>query len=818
MSKKHLKKKRQVHIAIIVVLVAVLVAGTIFMCVKSTQPDPLPVFASLDDVPGVTDYEIKTIKKLREDKTSFVYGMCLSTETFLDANNDIGGFSALFCEWLTELIGIPFEPAIYEWDELNNGLANGTIDFSGELTPTIELRKTNIMTDAIAARMIKYYRIVNTPSLDSINLNRPLQIASLYNTVTANKVTPYLNHYYNHTYVDNYSEAYDLLKDGSVDVFIGEGSADAFFDPFKNIVSEDFIPRASSSVSLSTQNPDLTVIITVIQKTLENGSIRTLYNLYKQGYNEYRQHKLSLKLTSREKAYLREHTIIPFAAEFDNYPKSFYNTNEKEWQGIAFDVLQEVEVLTGLEFEVVNDRNSPYMELQQLLWDGDALFISEKVRTSINKNDYLWPKSVILNDQYVLVSSEDYPNVNLNEIISLRIGVKKASAHSELFVRWFPEHRDIHYFDNSDDELDALVRGEVDMVMMSLYELLHLTSYKEMGGYKANYMFDISFVSTFAFNKHENVLCSVIDKTIEEINIKEITGNWLNKTHDYRAQIAEARVPWMIGVIILLALTLLLIITLFLRKQKAEQLALDARIREESLNSQNVMLDTLNRLKNEFYQNMNHDMKTPLTVISTDILNATDFFEFNMEKEDAQNSLSHAQTEIMRMARMIDNALSNSFLQENKGELEPLDIGFYLQEGAKNYRALLEGNGNRLTFDIPQNLPMILGNPDTLLHILSNLLTNANNYTRKGEINIRVTADDDRISVTVQDTGIGIKPELLNHIFERGVSDSGTGLGLPICKSAIEFMGGDISVRSKYGHGTVVTFTLPIYKEIDLDG
>lgn len=817
MIKNNRIKKIDIYF-IIITLAAALIISTVFICVKPTQPDLQPVFTSLNNVPGITEYEIKTIEELREQKNSFVYGMCLSTETFLNENNDISGFTALLCEWLTELIGISFEPRIYEWDELMEGLENGTIDFTGELTPTIELRKTYIMTDAIAARMVKYYRVQNTPTLENIDLNRPLQISALKNTTTISKVTPYLNHYYNLIYVDNYSDAHDMLNDGSIDVFFGEDSAEAFFNTFNNIVSEDFIPRASNSVSLSTQNSDFAAIITVIQKTLDNGSIGTLYNLYKEGYNEYRRQKLSQRLVSREKTYLAEHTVIPFAAEYDNYPKSFYNTNEMEWQGIAFDVLQEVEILTGLEFEVVNDKNSPYMDLQQLLWDGDALFISEMVRTNTKKNNFLWPKSVILTDQYVLVSSEDYPNVNLNEIISLRIGVKKASAYSELFVRWFPEHKNIEYFDNSDDELTALVQGEIDMVMMSLYELLHLTSYKEMGGYKANFMFDISFVSTFAFNKNENVLCSIIDKAIEEINIKEITDNWLNKTHDYRAQLVEAKVPWMIGVIILLALTLLLIIVLFFRERKAEQLALDVRIREETLNSQNITLDTLNRMKNEFFQNMNHDLKTPLTVISTDIQNATDYFEFEIDEKDALDSLGHAQSEIMRMARMVDNALSQSLLQKNKGELELFNVGFYLQESAKNHRALMAGNKNCLTLDIPSNMPMVLGSPDTFLHILSNLLTNANNYTRNGEINIHATVDSKRISITVRDNGTGIKPELFKHIFERGVSTGGTGLGLPICKSAIELMGGEISIKNEYGSGTAVTFTLPIYKENNSDG
>ena len=67
------------------------------------------------------------------------------------------------------------------------------------------------------------------------------------------------------------------------------------------------------------------------------------------------------------------------------------------------------------------------------------------------------------------------------------------------------------------------------------------------------------------------------------------------------------------------------------------------------------------------------------------------------------------------------------------------------------------------------------------------------------------------IKVTVQDSGEGVKPELLLRIFERGVSETGSGLGLHICKSAIKAHNGTISAESEYGRGAAVTFALPVY-------
>ena len=97
-------------------------------------------FTSLENVPGITEDEIKAVEKLRERK-SFVFGANLSTEAFYRENGAVGGYVALLCEWLSELFGIRFEPAVYSWSELVAGLESNEIDFSGELTATEERRK-----------------------------------------------------------------------------------------------------------------------------------------------------------------------------------------------------------------------------------------------------------------------------------------------------------------------------------------------------------------------------------------------------------------------------------------------------------------------------------------------------------------------------------------------------------------------------------------------------------------------------------------------------------------------------------------------------
>ncbi|MCL2616147.1 MAG: HAMP domain-containing histidine kinase [Defluviitaleaceae bacterium] len=271
--------------------------------------------------------------------------------------------------------------------------------------------------------------------------------------------------------------------------------------------------------------------------------------------------------------------------------------------------------------------------------------------------------------------------------------------------------------------------------------------------------------------------------------------------------------PWFISYAVLIIAALIFLRIMFYKLRKAERLALKAEMRETALLTDNNTLDHLHRIKSELFQNMSHDFKTPLTVISTSVLNVTDMLEFDdIDKDEMRESLAIAQREIMRMSRMVDNAIKLPSLHDNRQDRTPIEIATLLSEGAEVYRALLKRNGNTLTTDIPATLPKIFGNADMLLQVLSNLLSNANRYTKNGEISVLAIEKCGVVAITVRDNGSGVDPDLLPHIFERGVSDNGSGLGLSICKLAIEEVHkGTISAQSTYGQGTDITFTLPIY-------
>jgi len=165
---------------------------------------------------------------------------------------------------------------------------------------------------------------------------------------------------------------------------------------------------------------------------------------------------------------------------------------------------------------------------------------------------------------------------------------------------------------------------------------------------------------------------------------------------------------------------------------------------------------------------------------------------------------------------MIENTIKQSKGQGSHLGMKKMKLAPVIREGAETCRALIEKFGNTLVLDIPEELPPVFGSADTLLLVLSNLISNATRYTQNGTITVSAkisNATPVSIIVSVSDTGAGIKPELLPFVFQRGVSEKGSGLGLSICKRAIETHGGTVDIESKVGEGTTVYFSIPAMEE-----
>ena len=542
------------------------------------QPDRPPVFTSYRDIPGVTDAEIAAIEAFRKQGVSFTYGMIPSTESFIGADGELKGVAVHMTAWLTGLFGIPFELTLHPLGELSEKLKTGEIDFTGYFMNIAERHGAFYMTDAIALRPVKYFRIAGSEPLAEIRKTRVPRYAIIEGGAISRSIERHALHEFIPVFIAEPADAYALMKNGEVDAFVGPGIMEIAFDKYKNIETEYYLPFIYSSSSISTRNPALAPFISVIQKALKNNALSYLNTLYKKGHQDFLRHKLSLQLTEEERAFINENPVIQYAATYNNYPMSFYDARYGEWRGIGIDVLREVEMLTGLKFTIAHETGTLFGELVEMLERGDVLMITELLRTQDREGRFLWSDTSLMTANVALISNIEHPNISVSDGYSVKIGVGRGTAYSEIFHRWFPNHNNYVEYESSDAAFDALINGEIDMVLHTTVGLLRLTNYQELSGYKVNVVFNSTFESTFGFNKDAVLLRSIVDKALGIIDIRTISEQWLRKTYDYRAKLLEERVqaqrPWIIAVaiaflIVIIAMAVLAIANARIRKSRS---------------------------------------------------------------------------------------------------------------------------------------------------------------------------------------------------------------------------------------------------------
>jgi PAS domain S-box-containing protein len=575
---------------------AAFILAVFTVCEKSSkeQPDAAAENRSFRDIPGVTRDEINAIEALQKEYGSFVYGMSPSTEAFIGKNGQINGYSAFLCGWLTEMFGIPFRIELYEWDDLIRGLQSGGVDFTCELMPTPERRKTYFMTSPIIERSIKIYRLRDGETLDRIMKSRQLRYAFLEGSVLSVDVSENAVYEFETVFIDGYHTAYRMLKNNEIDAYFGLDTSEAAFDEYGDVVAEEYYPLIFKSTCLSAHRAELQPVINIVEKALDEQTLSYLAVLYKEGHQRYLENKLYNMLTKEEKTYIQNNPVIPVAAESTNYPICFFDTNTNKWHGIYFDTLEEITKLTGLAFQRLNEHGEQDRDLIDMLENGEVLIMPELYRLKEYQGRFLWSGIPLLEDTFAFLSKSDYKNIEGSQIPYLKIGVRKNSVYSEFLKKMFPVHRHLTEYDSQEDVWSALQRDEVEVIFACNRRLTTYTNFYEDAGYKLNWILNYSFDSSLGYNKDALLLKSIVDKCLSIININNISNQWMLKTYDYRYRLSQAQRPWYIGLSIMF-FTILVLVSIFLIKSRSSGKQLETLVKQRTgeLAYQSSLLNTI---------------------------------------------------------------------------------------------------------------------------------------------------------------------------------------------------------------------------------
>jgi len=237
--------------------------------------------------------------------------------------------------------------------------------------------------------------------------------------------------------------------------------------------------------------------------------------------------------------------------------------------------------------------------------------------------------------------------------------------------------------------------------------------------------------------------------------------------------------------------------------------------------AENQRLESASQNKSHFIANMSHELRTPLNaIIGLTEMMVTNAARFGTEK--AQEPLRRVQAAGTHLLGLINQVLDLAKIEAGKLELNPqiVPLAPLIDQVIGTTRHLAEQNQNSLVVEAPDDLGAMTVDPMRLRQILLNLLSNACKFTKQGEVALRARRLVDRcdwIELAVADSGIGMTAEQQGRLFEEFSQAEasttqrfgGTGLGLAISRKLARMMGGDVTLTSEPGKGSVFTVRLP---------
>jgi PAS domain S-box-containing protein len=227
-------------------------------------------------------------------------------------------------------------------------------------------------------------------------------------------------------------------------------------------------------------------------------------------------------------------------------------------------------------------------------------------------------------------------------------------------------------------------------------------------------------------------------------------------------------------------------------------------------------LAELDRAKTEFFSNVSHEFRTPLTLMLGPIaeaLRAPDLLPAERER------LAGVERNGLRLLKLVNTLLDFSRIEAGRAQAayEPVDVGPLTAELASSFESAVEHAGLRLRIDCPSLAEPLWVDREMWEKIVLNLLSNAFKFTFEGEITVRLREAGERVVLEVADTGIGIAADELPHVFERfhrvrgarSRTHEGTGIGLALVDELVRLHGGTIEVESRLGRGTTFAVAIP---------
>ena len=526
--------------------------------------------------------------------------------------------------------------------------------------------------------------------------------------------------------------------------------------------------------------------------------------------------------TPEEHKWLEKKQALTYVYDPDWAPFEWKNDIDMH-TGIIADILSLISKNAGIELIAIN--TDTWEKSVDLVNSGKADMFSAITQNSAREEHLNFTSRDIYSYPAVFITQFDDKAVYLDidkDFKGKRIGVVKGSGLGQFIKEKYPglEYVDIPATQTG---FSSLRKKKIDIFAINTVTARYFIEKKGFSDLKIALKFDYIYHLKIAIRKDmPGEIISILDKSLGNITEEELNDIFNKWTETAIRQ----RTDWKL---ILQITSALLVIILFLIWSN-RRLNLKVIDRTKELNNINIELKNAleqtqqaNNAKSLFLANVSHEIRTPMNGVLSmiQVLRGTSLDE---EQKHYIDTLDSSGKNLMLL---IDDLLDLSKIESGKLELniEPFEVFSWITDIQNITEPFFENQNSIFITQLDKDLPAYLeGDAARLLQITVNLISNAAKSTQQGEVKLivdghRVSENNFKLHISIEDTGQGIPDEKLDLIFEAfhqlepdRVSNKGVGLGLAICKRLSDIMNGQLQVTSELGKGSCFTFdvTLPV--------
>jgi signal transduction histidine kinase len=399
-----------------------------------------------------------------------------------------------------------------------------------------------------------------------------------------------------------------------------------------------------------------------------------------------------------------------------------------------------------------------------------------------------------------------------------------ASAASNLFFQWYAQRLERSEHAAQEDSYMTFAKAQIALDLVTLTVLLHFTG----GVENPFYLFFIFHVTTASIllSRYFSFLYAGLSTGLFSALVLAEYWQWIPHVHlnnfvspqRYQRGLYVGAVLLSFGITLFFAAYLASAIADALHRRERQLLEANSacEIRAGELATLNVRLAELDHERSQFIRLVTHELRAPVAAIQSYLRLVLDGY---VPPERQREIIEKSERRAVEQLALISDLLDLARLEEKRdGKTEPVDVADVLKKVADLMQARAAEKNLAFRVEVESGLPLVKASPDHVSQLWTNLISNAIKYTPPGgSVMVSLSQNANFIVGEVTDTGIGMTPEQLTHVFEefyrseeaKAMERQGTGLGLSIVKHIVESYSGRIWVESEQGKGSKFSFALP---------